>query len=127
MAILTFISETGMFHSLCKCTYPSEENWYGYAPIEKGSPHGPGTVHREARPVLVNHWISFDQEEQNLRAALTSVCAKYDNTTYTVTVHDCVSFSADVARACGLRVPALNFTPWGLIQTLRTNDYKELR
>ncbi len=125
MSELAIISETGMFHSLCRCTYVAEVDWYGFAPIQKGSPHGPGAVHREARPELINHIITFDVPELTLRAAMAEVSAKYAHAIYTVTVRDCVSFTADVARAVGLRAPYVNFTPWGLIQALRLyNAYK---
>jgi hypothetical protein len=35
-----------------------------------------------------------------------------------LTVCDCVSFTADVARAVHLRVPVLNFTPYGFLKVL---------
>jgi hypothetical protein len=60
MAELTIISETGMFYSACRCTYGGTVEWYGFAPIKKGSPAGPGAVHRDARDALINHSISFD-------------------------------------------------------------------
>ena len=127
MAQLSIISETGMFHSLCRCTYGSKIEWYGFAPIKKGSPHGPGAVHREARPNLINPYISFEIQEPVLRRAIALVSKKYADATYTVTVKDCVSFSADVARAVGLAVPLVNISPWGLIQILRVNTYTEYK
>jgi hypothetical protein len=132
MAELAIISETGMFHSLCRCTWGvgmgAEVKWYGFAPIAKSSPHGPGAVHTEARPHLINHIITFDVDDFMLRQAIAIVVAKYANATYTVTVKDCVSFTADVAREIGLRVPLVNMTPWGLIQILRLyNSYTSYR
>lgn len=123
MAKLAIISETGMFHSLCRCTFGHQEEWYGFAPVKKSSPHGPGAVHPEARPRLINHLIEFEVSDATLRAALRTVVPKYATATYTVGVKDCVSFSADVARAVGLMVPATNMTPWGLIQILRVNPH----
>ncbi len=126
MAELAIISETGMFHSLCRCTYGSDVKWYGYAPVIKSRPVGAGTVHTEARPKLINHLIAFDIQDAILQNAITDVSAKYANTIYVVTVHDCVSFSADVARAVGLAVPLVNMTPFGLIEILRVNRYTRL-
>jgi hypothetical protein len=115
-----------MFHSLCRCDYGPNSKWYGFAPIEKSSPHGPGTVHTDARPQLINHFISFEVADYRLRVAIEYTRRKYVNATYTVLVRDCVSFTADVARAVGLRVPLVNMTPWGLIQVLRVNPYTDI-
>ena len=76
---------------------------------------------------MINHLISFDLPEFALKMAVANVSKKYINTTYTVTVRDCVSFTADVARAVGLMVPMVNMTPWGLIQILRMNPHTDLR
>ena len=123
MAELAIISETGMFHSLCRCTYGADVKWYGFAPIQKSSPHGPGAVHTQARPQLVNHMITFDVPDPILTRAIDEVSAKYKDAVYTVLFKDCVSFTADVCRAVGLAVPMVNMTPWGLIQILRVNPH----
>jgi hypothetical protein len=126
MAQLTIISETGMFHSVCRCTWPDGVKWYGFAPVKHREPHGQGAVHTESRAQYINHYISFDISDFLLRSAIGKAVEKYKAATYTIGVRDCVSFSADVARGCNLAVPLVNMTPWGLVQILRVNNYTEL-
>ena len=118
MAELMFISETGMFHSACRCTYGGRVEWYGFKPRVHRSPKGPGFVDRSDRSGFINHSITFEINEAALRAAVGRIAAKYAGETYVVTVCDCVSFTADVAREVSLRVPAVNITPYGFIQVL---------
>ena len=127
MAKLAIISETGMFHSVARCTYGSMVEWYGFAPVTKSAPLGAGAVHREVRSHLINHLIEFEVQESLLRFAVTTVSAKYRNATYAVLAKDCVSFTADICRRVGLRVPRVNYSPWGLIQILRANPYVALK
>lgn len=119
MAVLTFISETGMFHSACRCTREGNTvDWYGFKPRAHLSPMGRGFVDRSDRSSFINHSVSFDVPSARLRMAIDRVVEEYANKTYVVTVCDCVSFTADVARAVGLNVPAVNITPYGFIQVL---------
>lgn len=127
MAQLTIISETGMFHSACRCTWGDVVEWYGFKPQTNMAPAGKGMVDRKDRTASINHTISFTVEGALLRAAVEHVAQKYADKTYVVTVVDCVSFTADVARRCGLRVPRVNFTPYGLILTLALwNSYESM-
>jgi len=49
----------------------------------------------------------------------------YDGSTYQLFVHDCVSFTGDIARKIGLAVPMVNMSPFGLIEILAVwNKYK---
>ncbi len=124
MAELKIISETGMFHSACRCRWDDHIEWYGFKPIAHRSPEGPGFVDRSDRTVSMNHFISFDVDGDVLRAAVLRVSATYAQATYCVLVKDCVSFSADVARAVGLRVPLVNISPAGFIAILAVwNSY----
>jgi hypothetical protein len=118
MAQLMFISETGMFHSACRCAYGGRVEWYGFKPKAHRSPAGPGFVDRTDRSSLVNHSITFAVTDSLLTSAIASVTRKYASKTYVVTVCDCVSFTADVARHVRLRVPLVNITPYGFIQVL---------
>jgi hypothetical protein len=118
MAELMFISETGMFHSACCCTWGNVVEWYGFKPQRHRSPAGQGFVDRSDRSAFINHSVKFDVKDVTLRAAIEKIAAKYANKTYAVTVCDCVSFTADVARAIGLKVPLVNITPYGFIQVL---------
>jgi hypothetical protein len=49
MAELMFISETGMFHSACRCTWGTVVEWYGFKPLKHRSPAGQGMVDRSDR------------------------------------------------------------------------------
>ncbi len=128
MAELMFISETGMFHSACRCTWGIVVEWYGFKPQKHRSPAGQGMVDRSNRSSYINHSITFDVNDAILRVAVRKVAGEYATKTYVLGVCDCVSFTADVARRAGLKVPLLNFTPYGFIQVLALwNKYKELK
>ena len=118
MAELMIISETGMFHSACRCTAGEQVEWYGFKPKAHLTPAGAGMVDRSDRAALVNHSVSFDIPAVRLHKAVQKAAAKYASKTYVLCVCDCVSFTADVARNVGLYVPYLNVTPYGLIQLL---------
>ncbi len=119
MAELMITSETGMFHSACCCTYATgTPAWYGFLPAKSRTPVSPGKVDRKNRKSLINHYVTFTVSEAILRSAIKSVTATYATKQYVLGVTDCVSFSADVARKCRLRVPAVNITPYGLIRLL---------
>ena len=128
MAELKFISETGMFHSACCCTWGNIVEWYGFKPRKHRSPAGQGFVDRTDRSAFVNHSVSFDVNDVTLRAAIRKVAGEYATKTYAVTVCDCVSFTADVARQVGLNVPLVNITPYvihtgkRLCSRIRIND-----
>lgn len=124
MAQLTIISETGMFHSACRCTFGTSVQWYGFKPKAHRSPKGPGFVDRSDRTSSINHTITFEVDDALLRSAISAAVGMYDDTEYTVGVRDCVSFSADLARKARLRVPSVNISPYGFIQTLALwNEY----
>lgn len=125
MSDLMFISETGMFHSACRVGFGPSAHWFGFKPLEHRSPKGPGMVDKSDRSAFINHSITFDVNDAILQAAAARVAADYANKIYVVTVCDCVSFTADIARQCRLRVPAVNILPYGFIQTLALwNSYK---
>jgi hypothetical protein len=125
MAELMFISETGMFHSACRCTWGSRVEWYGFKPRWHLAPAAPGFVDRSDRLVFINHSITFDVNDALLGAAVTTVASDYGHKTYVVTVCDCVSFTADVARRVGLIAPSVNILPYAFIQELaRRNAHK---
>jgi hypothetical protein len=118
VAQLMFITETGMFHVACACTWGKSVEWYGFKPREHRAPAGRGFVDRSDRKAYMNHYITFDVQDAILRFGVDRVKAKYDPSRYLVTVHDCVSFAADVAREAGLLVPRVNITPYGFIEIL---------
>ena len=116
MATLTFISETGMFHSACRCEWGDRAEWYGFKPKAHLSPAGPGFVDRSDRSTFVNHSVAFPVDDALLTSAIAAAVGKYATRTYVVTVCDCVSFTADVARLVRLRVPLVNMTPYGFLK-----------
>ena len=118
MAQLMFVSETGMFHCACRCTWAARVEWYGFQPRQHRAPAGAGKVDRSDRTASVNHTLTFAVADALLQTAIAKVARDYAPKTYIVTVCDCVSFTADVARAVGLRVPAINITPFGFLAAL---------
>ena len=126
MAELMIISETGMFHSACRFTFTGGVEWRGFQPARSRNPVSPGMVERVDRTQHINHFIRISVNEAVLRRAMDAVTAEYSSKNYVLGVVDCVSFSADVARRCRLRVPRVNITPYGLIRVLKCwNGYIE--
>jgi hypothetical protein len=126
MAKLTIVSETGMFHSACRCTWGGIVEWYGFKPRKHLTPEGPGFVDRSDRTPFIGHYVVFDVTDARLRSSIHRVTAKYNSALYLVTVHDCVSFAADVARNVGLRLPLVNITPYGFLEILAIyNNYEK--
>ncbi len=125
MAELTFITENGMFHSAARCTFPDGVEWYGFKPMAHRTPAGAGQVDRSDRSALLKHYVSFDVADAVLRAAVKKVAAAYAPKTYVLSMCDCVSFTAEIAREVGLKVPLVNFTPYGFNEVLAFwNTYK---
>jgi hypothetical protein len=118
MAELMFITETGMFHSAYRCAWGTAVEWYGFKPRRHFAPAGLGFVDRSDRTALINHSVLFTVNDDALRIAVTDVVHRYAHRTYVVTVCDCVSFTADVARHAGLLVPPVNITPFGFLEVL---------
>lgn len=128
MARLKFTSETGMFHSALCADFGQGPEWYGYGPMIKGRPHGVGGVHTDDRTNDINHEINFIVDDGVLRAAIDAAVIEFTTTTYTVGVHDCVSFTAQIARKCGMTVPSTNFLPYNFLKALAAaNKYESFR
>lgn len=120
MPHLVIISETGFLHSACLLDYsPARREWYGFHPKRSRRPAGLGEVDRTDRTRFINHYIRFQVSAGLLDDAASMIQSKYEGATYVVGVKDCVSLSADVAYECGLRVPYVNFTPYGLVKILQ--------
>lgn len=126
MGQLWVISVKGAIpHSACYFDYAdmkSQDGWLGFAPAKHRSPGWPkatpGKVFTDDESYRMNHGIAFDLPDATLLRAYEVVYEKYETRDYKLGVCDCVSLSADVARECGLGVPLINFTPYGLIQIL---------
>jgi hypothetical protein len=124
MAELLIISETGMFHSACRCTWGTKVQWFGFKPIEHRRPAGKGFVDTSDRTSQINHQISFTVNDTALLLAVDTVSKQYDGAEYILGVRDCVSFSADLAWNAGLTVAHVNMTPYGFILYLAArNEY----
>ncbi len=126
MGKLQIISVTGaMPHSACFFDFADikyQDGWRGFAPAAHHSPIGAGKVYTDDESARINHQITFEIPDSTLLRACNLVTTQYTNRRYIVTVCDCVSFSADVARQCGLGVPRVNITPWGLIKILQYHN-----
>ncbi len=122
VAELMIISETGMFHSACRCTFTDRVEWYGFQPAIHRMPICQGRVEREDRTKHINHRIVLEVDTHRLQIAIHKTTVEYRHKTYALGVIDCVSFSADIARQCGLRVPRVNLTPYGFIKWLSVQN-----
>lgn len=126
MGKLQIISVTGsMPHSACFFDYADityRDGWRGFAPAAHRTPIGAGRVYDTDESGRINHQITFEVPDTTLLNACNSVTAKFANARYILGVRDCVSFSADVASACGLGVPLINMTPYGLIRILQAHN-----
>jgi len=118
MGLLKITSETGMFHSACEQTIDGVASWYGFQPSTSRRPIAMGRVDTSNRAAHINHFVTFEISDTTLRTGIASAVRKYTGKTYALGAVDCVSFSADVARNCGLTLPLVNMTPYGLVQIL---------
>lgn len=118
MGELRMITETGMFHSACKATVGGTSNWYGFKPRAHGRPMGPGFVDTSDRTAEEKYWATFSIDDVVLSRAIARVVPAYAHAYYTVTVQDCVSFTAAIARAAGMTLPDANITPYGFLEFL---------
>lgn len=127
MGQLWFISVKGAVpHSACKFDYADTkyaDGWLGFAPsipLQTGwsIPGVRGKVFTDDEGYRINHGIIFEIPDAGLLYAAKEVRSAYEIKNYVLGVCDCVSFTADVARQCGLGVPLLNLTPYGLIEAL---------
>jgi hypothetical protein len=131
MGRLSIISVTGAVpHSACYFDYDGSfapKAWLGFGPSKHRSPATThGKVFTDDESYRENHGIIFRVNDTVMHAAAEKAVEKYSTGPYVVTVRDCVSFSADVARWCNLNVPVINMTPYGLILILAVwNDYEK--
>lgn len=126
MAELTFITETWLPpHSACRCVWRGRTEWYGFKPRKHLHLVGQGYVDTGNKTSEINHYIVFEVDDFRLRMGVQKERAKYDGAEYILGARDCVSFSADVARQVGLRLPLVNMTPYGFLEILAVyNKYK---
>jgi hypothetical protein len=72
----------------------------------------------------INHGVIFEVPDARLFVAAKTVSKEYMSKYYMAGACDCVSFTAAVARRCGLLVTPVHITPYELIQSLaRCNNY----
>lgn len=132
MGLLSVISVTGAVpHSACKLVFDDlkyKDDWLGFGPSAHRSPATKvGTVFHDDETYRINHGITIKVTDTVLSKAGEKTARRYATGPYIVGVRDCVSFSADLIRACELNVPLVNMTPYGLILILAVwNKYEEL-
>lgn len=122
MGYLTVITETGMFHSAClfEIGGGGRQDWRGFHPARHRVPAGRGEIDTTNRQAYINHYSRFQVDDGRLQRALMAADTGWDHAFYALGIQDCVSFSSDVARACGLNVPPPPImTPYGLLVSLR--------
>jgi hypothetical protein len=109
MGQLWVISVTGSIpHSACYFDYSGvvyKDGWLGFAPAKRRRLYAPGKIFTDDEDHRINHGIIFDVPDTLLEEAATKVKRMYVDKSYIAGIRDCVSFSADVARLCGLNVP----------------------
>jgi len=127
MSLVTFISETGMPHSACHI----DNEWLGFKPKLPKAPVWPGFVDSLDRTALIEYFVKFEIDTRIARRAAQQTKALYADLVYHLAICDCVSFTADLARACGVVVPGSpNLLPGRFIKNLaalnrsRTTDEK---
>ena len=118
MGEMMIITETGMFHSAVRVTIGGRTTWYGFKPKKHGSPAGPGFVDNSDRSKEEKYWAKWDVDDVVLQAAVDKESKSYAHAYYAVGFIDCVSFTANVARDCGMRVPEINSSPYGFLKVL---------
>jgi hypothetical protein len=116
-------------HSACYLEYEGSQwanGWLGFAPAAHRRPAGRGKIYTDDESYRVNHGIILQVGDAALAAAADEVTTDYEDAFYVLGVQDCVSFSAELVRQCGLLVPDVNFTPFGLILILAVwNPYEK--
>lgn len=129
MGQLWIISVTGAVpHCACHFDYTDikyKDSWLGFMPSKRRRPYtSHGTPDTESEAHRINHGIIFEVADTVMAKAAKQVGEQYSSGPYILGVRDCVSLAADVACRCGLGVPAINMTPFGLIQILAVwNQY----
>lgn len=82
-------------------TFDGLVEWYGFKPKTNMGPAGEGYVDRSDRTSQINYTVSLNVDDGILRAAINQAVNKYRGKTYVVSMVDCVSFTADLARNAG--------------------------
>jgi hypothetical protein len=123
MAKLTFISETGVPHSAAYLEYANgEKKWLGFQPGRRGigGVISCGRIDTSDRSGNILTQVSFAIPDDVLRRAEQRTVDQYRTRHYVLLKCDCVSFTADLARNAGLKVPPPpNFRPSILVENLQ--------
>ena len=116
MAKVLIVTTTGVPHSAVFIDYKDikyQDRWISFEP---GSHFTNGQVVEWS--FEIEHAITFDMPDTRAYQAAKEVCEQYNDSFYFIGVRDCVSFSSDFCRNCGLMVPTANFTPYGFLLAL---------
>lgn len=122
MGYITFISETGIPHSACLIEISEGgrhcKRWWGFQPPE-GFFGGARSLDTRDRTHLINHYVRFKLDDKMLSKLEFDMQFEWLGKGYGAPLQDCVSFTAWVARKAGLITTLANFTPYGLVFSLR--------
>jgi|SRR5579871_5785362 len=126
-AYLTIVAEKKIIadktvpHSMAFLEYPDgTSKWLGFVPKEAKTPIGEGKIDTSAPDRGLDKWVRLEVDAKRLADAEKKTREKYASIKYEVTVCDCVSFTADLCEAAGLKIPVRpNFVPANLPDRLK--------
>lgn len=131
MGFLTVFSETGCPHSGCLLEYSNGFEWLSFMPgagsffdVIPGGNYG--VIDTSDRETAIDTYVRFRIDDGALIKGRNTTVANYYSATYGLFINDCCSFSRDLSRNCGLRVPLTAFVPGGLVIALALNNYSKL-
>ncbi|QDU80705.1 hypothetical protein Pla110_24370 [Polystyrenella longa] len=121
---LVVSSETGVPHTACMFDYGNgTRKWLGFQPKEQFSPNGSGEIDESDREQLIEKYVRFRVEPQDLQTAEMNARQKYQNARYKLGICDCVNLVVDVVRDCKLRVKLpFNFLPDKVVERLAKSN-----
>lgn len=124
---LTFFDEYGIPHAVVKIEKSDGSTyWYGFKPVRQLAPVSKGYVDRSDRSNEVKNYVVFLIDDSMINQIEQVIAEKYEDATYILFNKDCVSFVADVARACCLDTRRINFLPGRFVSyETRNNNYFE--
>jgi len=131
MGFLTVFSETGCPHSGCLLEYSGSFEWLSFMP-RAGSffdvfPGGNyGTIDTSDRETAIDTYARFRISDDVLSKGRNTTIADYAAATYGLFINDCCSFSSDLSKNCGLKIPPTAFMPSVLVEALVMNNYSNM-
>lgn len=120
MGYLTVISETGCPHSACMFEFHGKKLWGGFKPRIPKTPTFWGYVDTSDRTKYIKNFACFSVSDSIIQTVVIDLEGKYRNLWYTIAFGiDCMDFSVDAAKWCGLQVPnGINLFPDPFVKKL---------